>query len=457
MASINAAATGNWSSSATWPGGVFPQPGDIVHANGKTITIDQDVTVASINNTLLAGGVVGGTFILASGWTLNANVNAGTGTCLTCSAALGVFVVNGNLRGSNSATGAAVVHSSTGTLTITGSVTGGTGNGASYGLNCSSTSTTHVFGNVLPGAAEGITMSGTANVNITGNVAGGAGAGHGIASGSGGGLTVTGDVTGGTATSHGILMSSGAGPVTINGNVYGAGSGTGVCGGLTIDRVTTATINGNVTGGSAANKHGIYFSGSAGTVCTVNGNVAGGGAAPGTYHSTSGGATFLIVNGSITATTGANGVHSVNMEHTLRARGPFVSASGSGGRLPFDISLFQLIRTTDTDNNLTVRDHTNSTSIVFHTPDFATNLPADADVRDGVSFGGTHTGSLKVPNPNQVSAGIPVDATVGTAALLPEDVWDYLRSAATAPGSMGERLKDAATVATTGDQIATLT
>ena len=47
------AASGNWSTAANWKGGTLgdgnlPQSGDDVYANGKTVTIDQDITVASL-------------------------------------------------------------------------------------------------------------------------------------------------------------------------------------------------------------------------------------------------------------------------------------------------------------------------------------------------------------------------------------------------------------------------
>jgi hypothetical protein len=50
MALRYAVATGNWSNTATWNGGTLPGVGDDVHANGFTVTIDQDINVNSISN-----------------------------------------------------------------------------------------------------------------------------------------------------------------------------------------------------------------------------------------------------------------------------------------------------------------------------------------------------------------------------------------------------------------------
>ena len=86
MAIINAAANGNWSSAATWPGGVFPTPADDVFANNRTVYIDQDINVLSLNTTQGAGGVAGGRFYVNQGnWAINVTniIQAGTTYCVT--------------------------------------------------------------------------------------------------------------------------------------------------------------------------------------------------------------------------------------------------------------------------------------------------------------------------------------------------------------------------------------
>jgi len=57
MALRAAVANGNWSSTATWNGGVIPTVGDVIASNGFTVTIDVNVNVDSITNA--AQGIVG--------------------------------------------------------------------------------------------------------------------------------------------------------------------------------------------------------------------------------------------------------------------------------------------------------------------------------------------------------------------------------------------------------------
>jgi hypothetical protein len=86
-------------------------------------------------------------------------------------------------------------------------------------------------------------------------------------------------------------------------------------------------------------------------------------------------------------------------------------------------------------------------------------MPAASNVRDGVSYAsGALTGTCKVPAAASVAYGVPVDNTTGTAYLSQSDVlaavWGAATSSLTTAGSIGERLKNASTVASTGDQLA---
>lgn len=52
MAVRFAIATGNWSNTAIWDNGALPQSGDDVFTNGTTVTIDQDINIGSLRNSL---------------------------------------------------------------------------------------------------------------------------------------------------------------------------------------------------------------------------------------------------------------------------------------------------------------------------------------------------------------------------------------------------------------------
>jgi hypothetical protein len=82
--------------------------------------------------------------------------------------------------------------------------------------------------------------------------------------------------------------------------------------------------------------------------------------------------------------------------------------------------------------------------------------PAEADVKLGVAYAASPTryGTCAVPLPTYVSQGVATGSTVGTAYINAADVWNVLTSTITTAGSIGERLKVASTVETTGDQLA---
>jgi hypothetical protein len=200
MALIVSAATGSFSAGATWTGGVVPGVGDEARAStGHTVTIDVNTTCDEVSN---AGT---GIFTLASGVTLTANVtNKSTTigrTCLQFTAAspAQAFIV-GNCTGGPSNDTIAVANTSSGSLTITGNITGVTAR--AYGINNASTGTVTVTGNVTGGAGTvnpyGINNASTGTVTVTGNVTGGSSTtGHGIGAASTGTINVVGNIDAG--------------------------------------------------------------------------------------------------------------------------------------------------------------------------------------------------------------------------------------------------------------------
>ena len=100
FAQITSAASGKWSLGSTWVGGVVPSGGDVTIANGHTVTIDQNVSIA------------------------NLTVGGGTSGTLTFDATSGrVVTLSGNLT--ISAGGSFLVFNA---LTPTGDVTSGSNN-----------------------------------------------------------------------------------------------------------------------------------------------------------------------------------------------------------------------------------------------------------------------------------------------------------------------------------------
>jgi hypothetical protein len=410
MALITSAATGNFNAGATWTGGVVPGVGDEARAsNGHTITITANVTCDEVSN---AGT---GIFTLNDGVTLTANVTSKSTTtsrnCLQFTAASPATAsIVGNITGGTVTSAVGVAFSSTGTLNITGNLTAGSG-GSAHAVNQTSTGILNVTGNCAASAgalAYGINSSGANTINVTGNSNGGSGTGASIGIIFAGTLNLTGNATGGSGT-----QASG---------VYN--NGTGLC-----------TITGIATGGTAG---GIISAGahnqSTGTIIVTRivGNAFGPGNTVG----------LVSVPGANNASTGI--IQFEEMEFGAFGQSP---NAGTGFRLKKVSTNAAVFNYVDSGSAKTLVDATTG------------QMPAATDVRDGVSYAsGALTGSCKVPAAASVAFGVPVDATTGTAYLSQSDVlaavWGAATSSLTTAGSIGERLKNASTVATNSDQLA---
>jgi hypothetical protein len=246
MALITSAASGNFSAGATWTGGVVPTTGDEARAStGHTVTIDVNTTCDEISN---AGT---GIFTLADGVTLTANVTHKSTTVnrnllqfTAASPAVGTIV--GNILGatvSSTTVFGAVINTSTGALTITGNVTGGSSTIA-IGANNASAGSITVTGNVTGGSAStayGINNASTGTLNITGNCTGGStSTTYGANNNSTGTLNITGNCTGGTgATAIGANNNS-TGTMLVDGVIQASEFNAGV-GGTNRSQVTLLT------------------------------------------------------------------------------------------------------------------------------------------------------------------------------------------------------------------------
>lgn len=261
MAVRYAVATGNWSDTATWNGGTLPTSSDDVYSNTYTVTIDQDVTVLSLRNGSNASPSVtaGGGFTCSTARTITAtglgiNVAINNGTCLTLSNASETTVtVNAAIGGSgNQAQG--VLINSTGTVNITGNLSG--------------------IASSTGGATCRVTRAAT--VNVTGSVTAGSAGANGIDCQAAATITVIGSVTGGSSNGGIGVNSSGSSVISITGNVIGGPSGSAPNYGVS----ATGSVNivGTLTAGAWAATAGAgsfvvtgpFISSAAGQVPMVN-------------------------------------------------------------------------------------------------------------------------------------------------------------------------------------------
>jgi len=97
----------------------------------------------------------------------------------------------------------------------------------------------------------------------------------------------------------------------------------------------------------------------------------------------------------------------------------------------------------------------------LYTSDFAPDYPVQTDVRLGATYNaGLMTGTMNVPAPGVVTAGVPVDNTIGTAlfdaASIISAVWDTQANTLTTSGSIGARAKNTLTADALGNLLSNL-
>jgi hypothetical protein len=203
MANRYAVATGNWSNTATWNGGTLPQAGDDVRPNGFTVTIDQDITVATLRIDTSSPAVGGGFFVITSPTTRTLNCNLVNNVAINNPnpfiwglllrlQSTGIVNIIGNITiPGNMGSGvqmATVSIEANCTVNHTGNATGGS-NVVGYSVSCPairiiSTCTFNGVGTYTGGsgydnvggnnaAIEVTSAAGIVTINITGNLNGG--------------------------------------------------------------------------------------------------------------------------------------------------------------------------------------------------------------------------------------------------------------------------------------------
>jgi hypothetical protein len=355
-----------------------------------------------------------------------------------------------------------VLHSNSFTVTVNVSTTvgevrtdnaNGATNGGVFNLQNDVTLTANVFTGTSASFLGAVVYSGTGgnSASIVGNILGGtAGNAFGVGFNSTGTLNITGNVTGGSgAPSHGIRF-TGSGIINITGNVTG-GSGAGSFG-TNCGSTGTINITGNVTGGSVSAANG------ADNTSTGTTNIVGVASASATAIGANNAST-----GTLTATRAVGNAFGIGAAGGTELRAGVVSVNissdtrveeleyGANGQAPTSGA----VRIVSGTNNKCLVTLTTSAVKTLADPSDGTGQANEADVRSGTSYAlGNKTGTCAVPAAGSVALGVPVDNTTGTAVLTPAAVWDALTSGMTTAGSIGARLKNAATLDSTGQQLA---
>ncbi len=419
MALRYAVATGNWSNTATWDGGTLPTAADDVFSNNFTVTIDGTFTVLSIRNTLNAALPT----ILAGGQFRFAN-----GGNLTCTAAQAIFVgsttptlemtlaspntatFNGSVLTLASATNyIAIRHSSTGTLNLNGNYSIDTGLVRTI-ISVTSTGILNIVGDISSTASNNnvntLLMNTVGTINITGNVTGAP------------------STSGSPLTTSPIFISS-AGTLNITGNTTA-----NLTPAVYLTAATNYTQIGNV---NASTTQAAIFNQTAAATISVTGIITAGSGSPAIYSSFAlasgyGSGTFVKVSGNV-----------VNSSNIMAIVAPRVTIDTNTSSWLFQIS---------TGGNR-----------ILYAAGVDLGNPATSNVRFGTTYGASSelTGTLRVPSAANVLSGVLVDATTGTLLMTPADFWNYLIASGFTANSIGDRLQNAATVATTGGQIASYT
>ena len=439
MATYFARAAGNINATNVWattPAGVAGDyfgsftASDVLMSNNFIIQVNVGFTVDSIRNTNFDGATAGGQFQLAaSGLTINADLIAGASNLLINSTASRSLTINGDITAGTAAglnwSGAA------GTITIVGNITGGSGSGIN-GFACNGANSV---------------------VNVTGNLTGGSAAtSHAmlvnVASATGMTITINGDLIAGSSTGAGLNVTASSTNVTLTiiGNITGGSNNTSY--GAAIASIGgNTTVTGNISGHSSSSGNGLNYS-ATGSL-TVNGNCKGG----------DGNSASVGLN--ITGTSGLTITLVRAIGGTGIGGGPGVSCVSTRVCYLQEIEYGDL-GASPTTGPIRLNDQTTNVALIHRYLDTKKTLvdaftvsPVDeGDVRLGVSYNeGAYTGTMIVPPQESVLVNVPVDNVLGTLGISANDFWDTAISSLTTAGSIGERLKNCATIESVGQQL----
>lgn len=413
-----------WSLTDTWSVSAEPSPwnypleADNAFTNTFTITADSSTKVDTIRNSTLAPNILsGGSFVLANGVSLSANVLGGVAPfTLTLNPAATATLV-GNLT-NNTSDIPALSSTGTSSIAVYGNITGGSG-ARSYGLINNSNAPCFVVGNITGGSSgnwsnAGAVLQQSGTLNITGSVYGG---------------------SGGTAVAG---MFQAGGTVNVTGNIEGIGLMNGLS-----NSGGTINVVGDILGSSTGTGYGILTNSSTSQTIALTGNIRGrSGLAINIASSAN--TKLSIYNGDVTASNNTNAIY------TTSTTTPPLSVYGNIINAPNGVQAiyapkYQVFPTGSAQYTRQASNGYDS-YVDYWTSDATFTYPASSDVASGISYSNnTLNGSMAVPSPSSVALGAPVGTTTGTASITLDNVLSQPISNLTTPNSIGARLKNITT------------
>jgi hypothetical protein len=509
--------SGSWSNPAIWSGSLIPTSIDDVHANNRTVLIDQDVIVNSLKTIASGSAVAGGGFILDNNYTVtaldtNLGILAGTTTVITYSGSQSARI-NGVVRSSQTTVGIfTIFKSGTGFLTLSGSynsVSGLTSTRCIYTTGSGRldiTASKYVFGNQATSMyTKTMDVRATSLIlNMSGDIAGGAGASepHVRVSPENSSSVIYFNLVGDVADeligqNNGALnfntLAGGFGTIffDLKGNIltYNDGNAISVSNGQTSNAGVNLFMS--MTGSVIASKTGFPGFGplnvsQGNNYINISGSVINTNSLSSTISSgDQGGFMNLTIQGGIVSTTGNSPAISNRNQAYITLKDCIVSASifspaVSCSRTDSYVILdgCQLINSRqvpgsskvpvlsqnmymkpNSNTRWTMWDPTQTNQYTMYAQGFVPDSPQISDVRFGTSYlGGTLSGSMVVPNSGSVLFGVQVDNGTGSYSItsdqVSEAIWNKPVSNLTGSGTIGQRLANSSTVSSTGAQIA---